>query len=39
MNFAGHTMTWLMIELARHPEIQKQVQEHIDAYCIYLHLE
>lgn len=22
-------MTWLMFELARHPEIQKQVQEHI----------
>ena len=22
-------MTWLMFELARHPEIQRQVQEHI----------
>lgn len=28
----GHTMTWLMFELARHPEIQKQVQEEVDGF-------
>merc|ERR1719230_482799 len=28
----GHTLTWLAFELARHPEIQKKVQEEIAAW-------
>ncbi|CAK9088089.1 unnamed protein product [Durusdinium trenchii] len=28
----GHTMTWLLFELARHPEIQQQVQEEVDHF-------
>jgi cytochrome P450 len=28
----GHTMTWLLLELARHPEMQRQLQRDIDAF-------
>ncbi|CAJ1456841.1 unnamed protein product [Effrenium voratum] len=28
----GHTMTWLLYELARHPDIQRKVQEEVDAF-------
>mmetsp|Transcript_30802 Transcript_30802/g.56347 ORF Transcript_30802/g.56347 Transcript_30802/m.56347 type:complete len:614 (-) Transcript_30802:47-1888(-) len=28
----GHTMTWLMMELARHPEIQMELQREVDAF-------
>merc|ERR1712070_984110 len=27
----GHTMTWLMLELARNPDIQRRVQADVDA--------
>mmetsp|Transcript_60371 Transcript_60371/g.143887 ORF Transcript_60371/g.143887 Transcript_60371/m.143887 type:complete len:620 (+) Transcript_60371:78-1937(+) len=26
----GHTMTWLMMELARHPEVQRELQREVD---------
>merc|ERR1711939_662247 len=28
----GHTMTWLMMELARHPERQAEVHAEVDAF-------
>lgn len=28
----GHTMTWLTFELARHPDIQRKVQEEVDHF-------
>jgi cytochrome P450 len=28
----GHTMTWLLFELARHPDIQRQVIEEVDSF-------
>mmetsp|Transcript_15004 Transcript_15004/g.31422 ORF Transcript_15004/g.31422 Transcript_15004/m.31422 type:complete len:622 (-) Transcript_15004:275-2140(-) len=28
----GHTMTWLLFELARHPEIQHELQREVDAF-------
>jgi len=28
----GHTMTWLLFELARHPDIQAEVQQEADAF-------
>eukprot|EP00930_Biecheleria_cincta_P059218 TRINITY_DN44978_c0_g1_i1.p1 TRINITY_DN44978_c0_g1~~TRINITY_DN44978_c0_g1_i1.p1 ORF type:complete len:617 (-),score=92.27 TRINITY_DN44978_c0_g1_i1:36-1886(-) len=32
----GHTMTWLLFELARNPSIQLSVQQEIDAFFINL---
>lgn len=28
----GHTMTWLLFELARHPELQRELQGEVDAF-------
>mmetsp|Transcript_66841 Transcript_66841/g.169538 ORF Transcript_66841/g.169538 Transcript_66841/m.169538 type:complete len:636 (-) Transcript_66841:52-1959(-) len=28
----GHTMTWLLFELARHPELQQDVHKEVDAF-------
>mmetsp|Transcript_29746 Transcript_29746/g.59947 ORF Transcript_29746/g.59947 Transcript_29746/m.59947 type:complete len:291 (-) Transcript_29746:302-1174(-) len=28
----GHTMTWLLFELARHPEVQRELQREVDAF-------
>jgi len=28
----GHTMTWLLFELARHPELQHELQQEVDAF-------
>jgi len=28
----GHTMTWLLLELARHPEIQSRLHHEVDAF-------
>jgi len=33
----GHTMTWLLFELARHPEVQRELQREVDAF--YAELE
>lgn len=33
----GHTMTWLMFELARHPQIQQKVQEEVDGFFASLN--
>lgn len=28
----GHTMTWLLFELARHPQVQKKLQQEVDTF-------
>jgi len=28
----GHTMTWLLFELARHPDVQRELQREVDAF-------
>merc|ERR1740120_224471 len=32
----GHTMTWLLFELARHPNLQKELQQEVDAFFEFL---
>lgn len=32
----GHTMTWLLLELARHPEFQQQVIKEVDDFFVEL---
>lgn len=32
----GHTMAWLMLELARNPALQREVQSEVDAFFTYL---